>query len=202
MKDYWKADEYWKQHVHRKLEEDIWLDDYCSELPPSGKALDLGCGIGQFSRVLMGYGYTVTSADISDIALAEVRRFQPQTVKLDMREPLPFADETFQLVFANLSIHYLSDAETKTLISEIKRILAPGGMFVGSVNSMRGFEYIRETAQELEHHYYWNTDRYLRFFDEADLRSYLSPFASCRVEARETVRFENPKNYLAFLCGK
>ncbi len=200
--DYWKEDKYWERHINRKLEEDLWIDDYRNMLPPLGKALDLGCGIGQFSRKLMEYGYSVVSADISEIALAKVGEFNPQTIKLDMREPLPFDDSSFSLVFANLSIHYFSDIGTKALISEIKRILLPGGMFIGSVNGMQGAEHIKETAEELEPHYYWNIDRYFRFFDEDDLYYYLSPFASCKVEARETVRFENKKNYLVFVCKK
>ncbi len=198
--DYFKADEYWRRHVHRKLEADMWIDDYRAELPVSGNALDLGCGIGQYSRRLMEYGYSVTSADISEIALGEVVKFNPQVMRIDMREPLPFEDGAFDLVFANLSIHYFSDAVTKALISEIQRILAPGGMFVGSVNGMAGAEHIKETAEEIEPHFYWNIDRYFRFFDKDDLHHYLSPFASCRVEARECVRFENRKNYLVFLC--
>ncbi len=200
--DYFKNDEYWRRHVHRKLEEDLWIDDYRTELPSPGSALDLGCGIGQFSRRLMEYGYSVFSADISDIALAEVGKFNSQTVKLDMREPLPFGDGTFNLVFANLSIHYFSDAVTKALVAEIQRILKPGGMFVGSVNGMQGAAHISGIAQELEPHYYWNIDRYFRFFDSADLHHYLSPFVTCKVDERETIRFGNKKNYLVFLCKK
>ncbi len=200
--NYWKEDEYRKRHIHRKLEEDIWTDLYLDEFPPLGKALDLGCGVGQFSRALMGYGYCVTSADISDIALTEVKKFNPKVVKLDMSEPLPFDDGAFDLVFANLSIHYFSDTVTKALVSEIKRILVPGGMFIGSVNGIQGAACIKETARELEPHYYWNIDRFFRFFDEADLRYYLSPFTTCRIEARETIRFENRKNYLVFFCKK
>ena len=30
MKDYFKDDEYWKYHINKPLEEDMWLDD-CKE---------------------------------------------------------------------------------------------------------------------------------------------------------------------------
>ena len=38
-----------------------------------------------------------------------------------MKEKSPFSDSEFDLVFANLSIHYFSDEDTKKLMLEIKR---------------------------------------------------------------------------------
>lgn len=70
----------------------------------------------------MKYGYDVVSADISDIALNKVKDFNKNVVKLDMRNKLPFSDSEFDLVFANLSIHYFSDEDTKKLLLEVKRI--------------------------------------------------------------------------------
>ena len=71
----------------------------------------------------MSYGYEVISADISDIALEKVKEFNDNVVKVDMKEKLPFSEKEFDLVFANLSIHYFSDEDTKKLMLEIKRIL-------------------------------------------------------------------------------
>ena len=72
MNDYFGNDEYWKKHIHKELEEEYWIEDY-KEYLGKGKCLDLGCGIGQFTKKLMDYGYEVTSSDISEIALNKVK---------------------------------------------------------------------------------------------------------------------------------
>ena len=74
----------------------------------------------------------------------------------------------------NLSIYsFFSDSETNILISEIKRILKKDGLFIGSVNGMQGLEHIKATAQELNYHYYYNKDRYIRLFDVEDVKNIL-----------------------------
>jgi len=50
MADYFKNDRYWKYHIAKKLEIDMWIDDYRDYFGNSGKCLDLGCGIGQHSK--------------------------------------------------------------------------------------------------------------------------------------------------------
>ena len=84
MSDYFKNDEYWKEHINKELEDDIWIDEYMDYFSNSGKCLDLGCGIGQYSKRLMEYGYDVISSDISDIALNKVLEFNKNIKKLDM----------------------------------------------------------------------------------------------------------------------
>lgn len=199
---YFKNDEYWKKHFNQKLEDDIWIRDYKEYFTGKGKCLDLGCGIGQYSKELMDYGYLVTSADISNIALEKVKEFNKNVIKVDMNENLPFLDNTFDLVFANLSIHYFSDLGTKKLMIEIKRILKEDGLFIGSVNGIQGYEKIKDTAIEIEKHYWFNKNKYIRLFDKKDLKDYLNIFKILNVEEKETVRFEKKKNYLIFFVKK
>ena len=106
MNDYFKNDEYWKEHINKNLEDDIWIDEYKKYFENKGKCLDLGCGIGQYSKKLMEYGYNVISAVISEIALKKVSEFNENIRKFDMSEELPFENNSIDLVFANLSIHY------------------------------------------------------------------------------------------------
>ena len=203
MKDtYFKNDEYWKDHISKEIEEDIWIREYKEYFNRKGKCLDLGCGIGQYSKELMSYGYEVTSSDISDMALEKVKEFNSNVIKLDMKEKLPFSDNEFDLVFANLSIHYFSDKDTKKLMLEIKRILKKDGLFIGSVNGLEGYEKIKETAIEIEKHYWFNKNKYIRLFDKEDLKKYLSIFNIINIEERETIRFEHKKNYLIFFVKK
>lgn len=203
MKDtYFKNDEYWKDHISKEIEEDIWIREYKEYFNRKGKCLDLGCGIGQYSKELMSYGYEVTSSDISDIALEKVKEFNNNVIKLDMKEKLPFSDNEFDLVFANLSIHYFSDKDTKKLMLEIKRVLKKDGLFIGSVNGLEGYEKIKETAIEIEKHYWFNKNKYIRLFDKEDLKKYLSIFNIINIEERETIRFEHKKNSLIFFVKK
>lgn len=202
MSDYFKEDEYWKEHINKNLEDDIWIEEYKEFFAGNGKCLDLGCGIGQYSKVLMKYGYDVMSADISSIALNKVKEFNNNIAMIDMREELPFKNDEFDLVFANLSIHYFSDSETKKLMAEIKRILKKDGLFIGSVNGIQGLISIKETAKELEHHFYLNKNKYIRLFDIEDLKKYLKIFNAIKIDERETIRFNHKKNYIVFIVKK
>lgn len=202
MKDYFKEDIYWKENIDKKLEEDLWIDEYKEYLKSSGLCLDLGCGIGQYTKRFMEYGYDVISSDISSIALEKVKEFNTNIVNLDMRESLPFEYNKFDIVFANLSIHYFKDKDTKSLIKEIKRILKPDGLFIGSVNGMQRLESIKDTAKVIEHHYYFNKGEYMRLFDISDIRKYLSDFNIIRTDEKETVRFGYKKNYIVFIAQK
>ena len=197
MKDYFKDDLYWKENINKDLEDDLWINDY-KEYLSKGNCLDLGCGIGQYSKWFMENGYEVVSADISNIALEKVKEYNKNVVNVDMREKLPFKDNCFDIVFANLSIHYFSDSITKNLISEIKRILKKDGLFIGSVNSIKGFNK-EENIEELDYHYYRNKDKYLRLFDVDDLKKYLAIFNIIKIEEKETIRFGYNKNYIVFI---
>ena len=200
--DYFKNDEYWANHINKDLEEDLWIDEYKTYLDLKGKCLDLGCGIGQFSKQLIKYGYDVISADISDIALNKVKEFNENVVKLDMRDKLPFQDNEFNLVFANLSIHYFSDKDTKKLILEIKRILKEEGLFIGSVNGIEGLKVIGNETKEIEYHFYEYKDKLIRLFDINDVEKYLSDFNIIKIDERKTIRFKHKKNYIVFIVKK
>ncbi len=200
MKDYFKDDEYWKENINKSLEEDLWIIDYKDYLN-SGLCLDLGCGIGQYSKWFMDNGYEVISSDISKIALEKVKEFNDNVVNLDMREKLPFEDNKFDLVFANLSIHYFNETDTKNLMSEVKRILKKDGLFIGSVNGLQVLNKMKD-AEEIEYHYYLNKGKYSRLFDIEDVKKYLSIFDILKIDERETIRFEMKKNYIVFIVKK
>ena len=201
MKDYFKDDKYWKECINKKLEEDLWIEDYKDYLS-SGICLDLGCGIGQYSKWFMEHGYEVISSDISKIALEKVKEFNNNIVNVDMREKLPFEDNKFDLVFANLSIHYFSDSDTKSLMNEIKRILKKDGLFIGSVNGIQDLEKIKSTVREIDYHYYCSKNKYIRLFDVEDVKKYLSVFDIIKIAERETVRYKHKRNYIVFIAKK
>lgn len=199
---YFKNDLYWKEHISKKLDIDMWIDEYREYFEKTGKCLELGCGIGQYSKRLMEYGYQVISSDISDIALNEVKKFNPNIEKLDMSKPLKYTDNSFDLVFSSLAIHYFSEEITTQLVNEIYRILKPGGKFIGSVNGLEGYNAIKDSAVKLEDNFYLNKDKYIHLFDENELRKYFTKFEILKVEKREVERFGHKKNYWIFIIKK
>ncbi len=202
MKDFFKEDEYWKERINKPIEDDFWIEEYKELLKNQGLCLDLGCGIGQHSKWFMENGYDVISTDISDTALEKVKEFNPNVMNIDMRNPLPFEDKKFDVVFAALSIHFFTDEGTKKLINEIKRVLKPGGLFIGSVNAIQGLEVIKDTAKEIEPHYYFYNEKYVRLFDVDDVKHYLSDFDILKIDEKETIRHEHKKNFIVFVAKK
>lgn len=202
VNDYFLNDNYWSMCIDKELQEDMWIEKYKEYFKTKGKCLDLGCGIGQYSKQFIKYGYDVTSADISSIALSKVKEFNKNIVKLDMRKKLPFKDNEFDLVFANLSIHYFSNKDTINLITQISRILKKNGLFIRSVNAIQILKNMEDEAKEVEYHLYEYKDKLIRLFDINDIKSYLAYFNILKIEEREIIRFDHKKNYIAFIAKK
>lgn len=108
MGNYWN-DNYWRRHLaepeRMDIFEELWIGKHQELIDKLNKGcvLDLGCGIGQFTDYWINNGFQVTSADISVNALNALKERTPAatTVELDMSKPLPFADGSYDVVFAN-----------------------------------------------------------------------------------------------------
>ena len=91
------------------------------------RALDLGCGDGGFTAVLADAGADVVGAEVAQEALERARRVHHglrfELVAVD--GPLPFGDQAFDLVWASEVIEHVAD--TSRWLSEVRRVLAPGG---------------------------------------------------------------------------
>jgi SAM-dependent methyltransferase len=99
------------------------------------RILDAGCGSGPLAAALRAQGAVVTGFDSSAvmIALARERLGEDADVHVaDLSAPLPFADGGFDDVTASLVLHYLRDWTAP--LSELRRVLRPGGRLVLSVN--------------------------------------------------------------------
>ena len=100
------------------------------------RVLDLGCGNGATTREIcaaVGAG-SVAGVERHDASRAAARERGVDAVDADLDLPLPFADGAFDVVFSNQVIEHLSD--TDRFVTEIFRVLAPGGLAVVSTENM------------------------------------------------------------------
>lgn len=110
-------DSYWRFHRDRFLQ---------LLPPPPAQTLDVGCGEGRLPRDLTARGYAVTGVDGSPTLLAAARAADPAgRYELADAAALPFADGSFGLVTAFMSLQDVDDLEMA--VSEAARVLAPGG---------------------------------------------------------------------------
>jgi SAM-dependent methyltransferase len=100
------------------------------EIGRGRKVLDLGCRSGALTRHFLE-GNEVVGVDVDRAALAKAEERGITPVVADVAEPLPFADATFDAVVAGELLEHVAFPEL--LVSEIGRVLAPGGKIVGSV---------------------------------------------------------------------
>jgi SAM-dependent methyltransferase len=98
--------------------------------------LDLGCAAGHLSRELVLAGADVVALDKSERMVAHARRLLDGRARVevaDLGQPLHMIESrSMDLVAASLVLHYLPDWQG--VISEIRRVLKPGGALVMSVH--------------------------------------------------------------------
>jgi ubiquinone/menaquinone biosynthesis C-methylase UbiE len=95
------------------------------------KILDIACGTGKSTEPLVRGDAKVFGCDHDPLMIAEAQK-QAQLKKLDIQyevadvESLPYAGETFDVVTVGTAFHWFVNEKS---ISEIKRVLKPGGIF-------------------------------------------------------------------------
>jgi ubiquinone/menaquinone biosynthesis C-methylase UbiE len=121
--------------------------------PRPGEAmLDVGCGTGTLAiaaRRLVGAAGDVVGADASPEMVAgaqrKARRAGVQATFVEaLTQALPFPDKRFDLVTSTLMLHHLPRPVRAAALSEIRRVLKPGGRllvvdFASSSTEQGGF---------------------------------------------------------------
>ncbi|MBH0166677.1 class I SAM-dependent methyltransferase [Fictibacillus sp. 7GRE50] len=107
------------------------------ELEEQDKVLELGCGAGYAIQMITGkYGVReIVGLDLSSTAIRsaaarnqkEINNKRARLVQANFNN-LPFSDDTFTKLYSIQTIYFWSEVDT--IISEIYRVLRPGGLVV------------------------------------------------------------------------
>jgi SAM-dependent methyltransferase len=131
-------DRRWGENLHEEGDPPDWLAEFASELPESGRGLDVAAGAGRAALWLARRGLEVTAVDVSPVGLgrlAETARSEGlavETLVTDLEvAPLPRGPWHVVSCFAYLQ---------RDLFPAIREILAPGGIFLCEISTIRNLE--------------------------------------------------------------
>ena len=146
------------------------------------RLLEVGCGIGTDLARFAGGGALVTGIDLSQTAIdLAAKNFATLGLTGDLRvadgEALPFADASFDAVYAHGVLQYAVRPER--LIAEAHRVLVPGGqaifMVYNRISWLNGLSKVMKVALEHE------DAPVLRKYTIGEFRALLAPFAESRI---------------------
>lgn len=112
------------------------------EVSKGERALDLGCGNGKTVSALLQCGAQVTGLDFSDEAISYCKKAfgtKARFIVSDCSE-LPFENGSFDIVTIVHVLEHLDEEQLSMTVSEVKRVLSPGGRILiraFSVDDMR-----------------------------------------------------------------
>jgi SAM-dependent methyltransferase len=104
------------------------------DVPPEGRVLDVGCGPGVLTAVLVErYGAARVDAIDPTPGFVEAARdrLPGVDVRLGAAEELPYPDGAFDASFAQLVVHFMNDPVAG--LAEMARVTRPGGCVAACV---------------------------------------------------------------------
>jgi len=161
---------------------------------PMGHGLDLGCGDGHLMAIILGHvgerDLVGLDIDPQETSLASERNIYGEVITATA-DGLPFSASQFDFVFSNSVLEHILNIEG--VLSEVARILKPGGRFLFTVpgadfhRCLRGprifgnrERYLRETDARCFHLRYWDASQWTEYLQKVGLtkthdHEYLSP---------------------------
>jgi len=155
------------------------------ELRPGERALDLGCGAGEFTAVMAEAGAVAVGADVAESALKRARSRYPELAfRLTAIDgPLPFEDNAFDVVWASEVIEHVAD--TARWLSEVIRVLVPRGRLLLTTPDHGRLRVALEGLERLSD----PLGDHLHLYTRRSLQRLLGEFGFTQIEVRQAGGF-------------
>jgi len=190
---------------------DIYVFDQLlrGRITPEMRVLDAGCGGGRNSEYLMRCGADVFGVDADAAQIDRMRSLAGRAAPtlpstnfgVGRLSDLPFADHYFDAVICSAVLHFSEDErEFEAMVSEMWRVLGPGGVFFSRLASTIGIEDSVTHLRGRWHHLPDGSERFL--VDEAYLMRVTSALGAQLLDPLKTTVVQNMRSMTTWVLGK
>lgn len=118
------------------------LEFLVRHLRPGVRALNIGVGNGALERMAAEKGVDIWSLDPSDRAIEALRKELrlDEKAQVGFSQAMPFSDRHFDVVVMSEVLEHLDEKVFEATLAEVRRILRPGGQFIGTVPARENLE--------------------------------------------------------------
>lgn len=187
---------------------DTWLQRWLpliTDRADCGPVLELGCGAGEDSAILVGAGVDLVALDLSEESVTTARGRVPRArfFVQDLRDPFPLESEKASVVVASLSLHYFPWVETLRLVTRIRDTLTDSGILLCRLNSTNDYNFGASGHPLIDKNYYSVHGEPKRFFDRSSIEHlFQSGWNMLSLEEMITHKYAMPKSIWEAILAK
>jgi SAM-dependent methyltransferase len=126
-------------------------EKYKGDLAQADKILDFGCGWGRIIRLFLKDlpPSKIWGCDpVADmITICREQNKWCNFEHIDTNPPTPFQNDSFDMIYSFSVFSHLSEKFHLELLSEIKRILKPGGIYITTTRNRQFFEFCAQLSK-------------------------------------------------------
>lgn len=171
------------------------IDQY---FPKGGTVLDMGCGYGRLAATLADLGFKVSGTDTSPAMLEKARRDVPNCDFRHCQNELTWQDNTFDAVLlVTLLTSVPLDLEQRKIMSELRRVMKPGGcIFVSDMPLQWSSNYVTRYQNGLKRYGQYGVFDLLdggiaRHHDMGYFTELMSGFTCLELETHDVTTMDN-----------
>lgn len=118
-------------NLFRQLHHHV-LTEILSTLPRGSSVLEVACGTGHTTQLLIQSGFRLIASDLTPEMMLQARARVGGSGKFVRTDAfhLPFPNAAFDAVVSTRFLHLFRHGEQRTLLAEMQRVLKPGGLLV------------------------------------------------------------------------
>ena len=203
----------------KKLWQSKWNDEN-SQLPPNNFAirayklikskhktlLDLGCGTGRDSLYFANKGLIVTAADWSQNGLEQLQKLAEkrkvanlEVIQQDISK-LTFKPNSFDVIYAHLSLHYFDNKTTSEIFNKLHSVLKRDGLLFVKCKSTDDMLYGQ--GRKIEENMYERENHIHHFFDKEYMTALLAKFQIIEVRRSSSVYHRYKSSFIEAIAKK